>query len=458
MSRSRVALVGLLAALAVGSAAVHATAADAAVRTRTPIKHLVTILQENHTYDNYFGKYPRGDGLPGGVCVPIHPAHPSAGCVKPFHIGTTKVVLSDPDHSPVTFARQLNGGRMNGFVHALDARGQDGRLAMGYYKRRELPYYWNLARDYVLFDRFFSSARTGSFMNHVYWISGRGGANLDKIPRDGFRHLVTIFDRLERAHISWKFYIQNYDRRLNYWTVSRHPARFRPNRTSQVLWAQVLNIPRFIHDPRLARHIVDLKQYYRDLARGTLPAVSYIAPSGPSEHPPSSVRSGESFVRTLINSLIRSGSWKSSAFVLSWDDWGGWYDHVRPPRVDRYGYGFRVPAMLVSPYAMRNYIDSTQLDFTSILKFIEQNWNLAPLAQRDRHAKSFMGAFQFSRPPRARAFTPAHAPVAVDAHARRPLIYLFYVGAALLVLLIIVWALARERRWFGFKPAGRVES
>lgn len=458
MSRSRLSLLGLLIVLATAVAGAQTATARAAVPTRTPIKHVISILQENHTYDNYFGKYPRGNGLPARVCVPVHPRRPTAGCVKPFHIGTNNVVSSDLDHSPQTFARQLNGGRMNGFVHAIDMRGEDGRLTMGYYNQADLPYYYNLARDYVLFDRFFSSARTGSFMNHVYWVSGSGGPGLDQIPENGFRHLTTIFDRLQKRGISWKFYVQNYDKRLNYYTVSRYPNRFPSNRTSQVLWAPLLNIPRFLNRPELARHIVDLSQYYRDLAHGTLPAVSYIAPSGPSEHPPSSVRSGEAFTRTLINSLIRSGSWKSSAFILSWDDWGGWYDHVPPPRVDRFGYGFRVPALLVSPYAKRNYIDSTTLDFTSILKFIEHNWSLAPLAERDRHANNLTSAFDFSRHPRPPVFTAAHALVPVDAHARRPLIYAFYGGALLLALLAIGWALARERRWFGLKPARRAES
>jgi phospholipase C len=451
MSRARILSVGLFAALA---AAVAIPTASAANQPKTPIKHVITILQENHTYDNYFGKYPRGNGLPKGVCMPLHPRYPQAGCIKPFHIGSNSVVSSDLDHSPTTSNRQMNGGRMNGFVSALDARGQDGRLAMGYYNRSDLQYYWNLAHDYVLFDRFFSSARTGSFVNHVYWVSGQAGPS-DQIPVNGFSHLTTIFDRLEKKGISWKFYVQNYDPRLNYYNISRHPGNFPPNRTSQVLWSPLLDIPRFVHNPRLASHIVDLKQYYVDLAHGTLPAVSYIAPSGPSEHPPSSVKSGEAFTRTLINSLIRSSSWKSSAFFLSWDDWGGWYDHVRPPRVDRYGYGFRVPALLVSPYAKRNYIDSTQLDFTSILKFIEQNWQLAPLAQRDRQAKSFVGAFNFSRPPRPPAFTQAQTIVPVDAHARRSLIYLFYGGAVAFALLLVVWALARERGWL--RPATQRE-
>lgn len=432
-------------ALAAGAVGIHAAVASAAARPRTPIKHVVTLLQENHTYDNYFGTYPRGAGIPSHACMPVNPARPAAGCVKPFHIGSNGVIPRDLDHSPDTYVAQLNGGRMDGFVHALNLRNQDGRLAMGHYDRRDLPYYWNLASQYVLFDRFFSSSGAGSFLNHVYWVSGGSGNGVDQLPVNGLGSFPTIFDRLERAGVSWKFYVQNYDPKLNFRTVAHYPG----NRASQVIWVPLLNMRRFLDNPRLARHIVDLTQYYRDLDRGTLPAVSYIAPSGPSEHPPSSVLSGQSFVRTMINGLVRSSAWKSSAFLLTYDDWGGWYDHVRPPHVDKYGYGFRVPAILVSPYAKRNYVDHTTLDFTSILKFIEQNWRVPALAERDRRAKSLVGAFDFAQPPRPPAFTAAHDVVVVDAHARRPLIYVFYGGALLLPLCLGLWALARERRWFG---------
>ena len=121
---------------------------------------------------------------------------------------------------------------------------------------------------------------------------------------------------------------------------------------------------------------------------GTLPAVSYIVPAGASEHPPGRIQAGERFVRSLLNALASSSSWKDSAFTWTYDDWGGWYDHVKPPQVDRYGYGFRAPALLVSAYARRGHVDHTQLDFTSILKFIEENWNLKPLAARDAAANS----------------------------------------------------------------------
>jgi phospholipase C len=407
----------------------------------TPIRHLITILQENHTYDNYFGTYSRGDGLPAGVCVPVDPKRPHGRCVRPFHIGDNDVVPADLDHSSVTFASQWNGGRLDGFVSALDERNQDGRLAMGYRDGRDLPYYWNLADRYVLFDRFFSSARAGSFLNHIYWVTGGPADGKESFPENGYSNITTIFDRLEAAGVSWKFYVQNYDPRLTYRTVHGYPG----NRESQVIWVPLLSIPRYLDDPRLRSHIVGLNQYYKDLYNGTLPAVSYIVPSGPSEHPPSSVASGQAFVRSLANALIASRAWKSSAFLLAYDDWGGWYDHVNPPQVDRYGYGFRVPAILVSPYAKRAVVHA-QLDFTSILRFIEDNWRLTPLGPRDRKATSIAVGLDFSQAPRPSAFTSPNRGVAFESHVRRELIYLLYGAALALTGALGIVAVVRGRR------------
>jgi phospholipase C len=442
--RTRAGALGLLTAVV--AAAVASAASGAATVSRhepaTPIKHFVTLLQENHTYDNYFGTYPRGNGLPANVCVPLDPAKPHRGCVRPFHLGSNQVVPEDPDHSATTARRQYDHGRLDGFVSALDQLNQDGRLAMGYRDGSDLPYYWNLADQYVLYDRFFSSAMTGSFLNHVYWVTGGPGSGIEHIPSGGFHNLTTIFDRLQAAGVSWKFYVQNYNPHLTYRTLRKFPA----NRASQVVWVPLLSMPRFLDNPALRSHIVPLSQYYNDLLNGTLPAVSYIVPSGPSEHPPSSVKSGQAFVRSLINSLIASSDWKSSAFLLSYDDWGGWYDHVKPPRVDKYGYGFRVPALLVSPYARRGFIDNTRLDFTSILRFIEDNWGLKPLTSRDAHANSIATGFDFKQHPRAAAFTSDIRGSSLETHVRRPVIYVLYGGAAAVPALLIAFAFVTGRR------------
>jgi phospholipase C len=438
----------LRVASVVGTLCLSLTAgtAGAAVKphsAKTPIKHIITILQENHTYDNYFGTYPRGDGLPPDTCVPVDPRHPKGKCVRPFHIGDNGILSRDLDHSAATHRLQYDHGRLDGFVSALNLRNQDGRLALGYRDGRDLPYYWNLADKYVLYDRFFSSAAAGSYFNHVYWVTGGPGEGYDRFPPGGYKKITTIFDRLDAAGVSWKFYVQNYEPRLNFRTIRQFPG----NRASQVIWVPLLNIPRYLDNPRLRSHIVDLDQYYTDLHDGTLPAVSYVAPAGPSEHPPSNIASGEAFVGTMINALIASREWKNSAFLLAYDDWGGWYDHVKPPQVDRYGYGFRVPAILVSPYAKRGVIDHTTLDFTSILRFIEDNWRLKPLGARDARANSIASGLDFSKPPRAPEFTSRTRGVSAEFRVKRAVIYAFYFGVLALPLGLCGWArLSRRRR------------
>ena len=181
----------------------------------TPIQHLVVVMQENHTFDNYFGTYPGADGIPADVKMPIDPNNPSAGYVSPWHIGNS--TITDLSHSSSTFADQYNNGKMDGFVSALNARNQDGKLAMGYYNGSDIPYYWNLADNYVLFDQFFSSAKDGSFANHLYWVAGippitPKGVNLS----DVLANMPTIFDSLQAAGVSWKFYVQNYDPTITY--------------------------------------------------------------------------------------------------------------------------------------------------------------------------------------------------------------------------------------------------
>jgi len=364
-----------------------------ALETTTPIKHVITLMQENHSFDNYFGTYPGADGIPEGACMPYEPDDPSAGCVEPFRIDDRAVV--DLGHNLTTFVEQYNDGRMDGFLKVFEDQVETGDLSVGYYDDENLPYYWNVADNYVLFDRFFTSAKGGSVPNHFYWVTATPGNddNGTLLP-EGFDHVPTIFDRLEEAGVSWKFYVQNYDPEITF----RNPQL--GDRGSQIVWVPILNYNRFLDDPELNSKIVPFEEFYTDVQNGTLPAVSYMVPSGASEHPPGSIQAGERFVRSIITALMRSSAWESTAFTWTYDDWGGWYDHVPPPQVDDWGYGFRAPALLVSAYAKPGYIDSTEMDFTSILKFIESNWGLEPLAKRDREAQTFLDSFDFTKPPR----------------------------------------------------------
>jgi len=429
----------------VSAAVLFALAAQPArsAAPKTPIHHFITLMQENHTFDNYFGTYPGVDGISSGTCIPLDARRGTKPCFKPFHIGTNSIAPRDLDHSAATYKLQYDSGRMDGFISALQRRNQDGRLALGYRNGDDLPYYWNLADQYTLYDRFFSSAGAGSYLNHVYWVSASPAQGYDRVPPGGLGNLPTIFDRLQKAGVSWKFYVQHYSPKLNFRTIDQFPG----NRTSQVIWVPILNFARYVDDPEIMKHVVPLGQYYKDVEKGTLPAVSYIAPSGPSEHPPSNLLSGQAFVRGLINALVDSPDWSSSAFLLSYDDWGGWYDHVKPPQVDNFGYGFRVPAILVSPYARKGFVDSTTLDFTSILRFIEDNWGLKSLTHRDATANSIASAFDFSAPPRPATFVSAHrGELEEGAHVVRYRVYALYLGALGLPLLSLLSALAVQLR------------
>jgi phospholipase C len=217
----------------------------------------------------------------------------------------------------------------------------------------------------------------------------------------------------------------------------------------QVQWMPLLSFDRFIDNPELSSHIVDLNEYYTDLQNGTLPAVSYVLLLGATEHPLSDPSLGQKKMKIMIQALMQSDSWKSSAFMITYDESGGWYDHVPPPQIDKYGYGFRVPALLVSPYARRGYMDSTLLDHTSILKFIEDNWGIMPLAERDAKANNILSGFDFSKPPRDPILVSSvWHPKEASVNIRRIVIYVSYglaLAFAATMLLLVAISEARQR-------------
>ena len=418
------------------------SAIDPDQETTTPIKHFMAVMQQNHTFDNYFGAYPGSEGIPPDICLPETLPESESGetsCVAPFEIGDHPI--SDLSHTDDVFKAQYRNGLMDGFVATLNSRHQDGTLAMGHYGESELAYYWNLADEYVLFDRYFTSAHNGSIMNRMYWVSGSPGTGENRIPSTGFEDIPTIFDALQERGISWKFYIRNFDPNLNYRSLKE--LDYLP---PQVQWVPLLSMDRFLDDPELSSHIVDLDEYYTDLENNTLPAVSYFLLLGASEHPISDIKLGQRVMRTMIQTLMQSDSWESSAIMITYDDWGGWYDHVPPPQIDQYGYGFRVPTLLVSPYARRGLIDSTYLDHTSMLKFIETNWGIPPLAERDANAKNLTSAFDFNSPPRPPAFvSESRAAPKPGVEPRQLVIYLTYGTAMAFAFFTFISAITRTR-------------
>jgi hypothetical protein len=279
--------------------------------------------------------------------------------------------------------------------------------------------------------------------NHLYWMTGSdGGLTDERIPDQGVS-TPSIFDRLQAAGVTWKIYIENYDGAVNI----DDPAALR---RIQLARAPVLANPgfvkEFVDNPAMKGHVADLSHYYDDLAKGQLPAVSYIVPSGSSEHPPSKLHSGPLLVNRLIGALERSSAWPQSAFLLSYDDAGGFYDHVVPPTAGGSSLGFRVPALLVSPFAPVGKVNHTTLETASIPGFIEDNWNLAPLTTRDASAGRLTTAFDFKQPPRRAEtvpFTRITAPLSLPG---RGSVFPLYGGAAALAGLVIAGAVVLEVR------------
>src|SRR5215217_4287715 len=237
-----------LCSLVLVSAAAPLVSADEAngePQPNTPIEHFIYLMQENHSFDNYFGTYPGADGIPPNTCMPEDPTDPdNKKCIEPFHLGTRPV--EDLDHNLITHERQFRDGQMDGFAYAFRQEGKDGELTMGHYDDRDLPFYWNVADEYVLFDRFFAATAAGSVASHMLWVAGTTGA-----PDETLGNLPTIFDRLDERGVSWKFYVEDYN----------------PRESAQAVRVPVIGSPRYVDDPRSNR-IVDLEEYYEDLRSG----------------------------------------------------------------------------------------------------------------------------------------------------------------------------------------------
>ncbi|MGW8764137.1 alkaline phosphatase family protein [Streptomyces sp. NPDC055815] len=409
-------------------------------RAATPVQHFIYVMQGPRTFDNYFGTYPEADGIPAGTCQPRTAHGPASDCVRPYPLHAKAPAPLAPSRGII--AEQINGGRMDGFVSAYTRQGRDGTTVMGHYDARDVPFDWAAADRYVLFDRFFASVPYGTATERSYWVSGAA-------PSAGGR--ATIFDRLQQAGVSWKFYIENYRPAENY----HAPGATQPVR------APLLGQARFVDDPALASHIVDLDQYYRDLDNGTLPSVAYIASSGSSERSARAIPPGQNLIRSLATQLALSPYWDSSALLWSHDGSGGWYDHVAPPAAADGPRGLRVPALLISAYAPAGHIDHRVLDSASALRFIEDNWNLAPLGGRDTTAASLAAAFDFSaapRPPEVLA-VPSSRPVVRPVNAT--IVYAVYggvLGTAALLVAGTALLTARRRATAPAAPADRPAS
>ena len=375
------------------------------------IRHVVVIMQENRSFDSYFGTYPKADGIPmrhgvPTVCVP----DPKSGkCVKPFH-QTSDLDLGGP-HEATAATADINGGQMNGFIRQAES-GANVCLnpnpdapacqvanhpdnVMGYHSAHEIPNYWAYARHFVLNDHMFEPNASWSLPEHLYMVSEWSARctssapsscstnieapqfppdfnNPQHIPPDyAWTDLTWL---LHRAGVGWRYYVMTGtepDCENASQTVCGPVAQ---NAKTPGIWNPLPYFSTVKQDQQLG-NIESLTSFYRDAARGKLPAVSWITPSNTvSEHPPALVNTGQAYVTRLINTIMRSPDWSSTAIFLSWDDWGGFYDHVKPPSADAYGYGLRVPAIVISPYARRGYVDHHVYSQDAFVKFIEDDF------------------------------------------------------------------------------------
>jgi len=290
---------------------------------------------------------------------------------------------------------------MDGFVWA-----EGSPYTMGYLDERDIPNYWAYARRYTLNDRFFSSLSGPSLPNHVYTVAAQSGGlveNVMSVERlkevmddpDGFS-FASMVDLFSKANVSWKYYVETIPQSVP------HPGGplWDPDPKKFSLWNPLPGFAKIRNDPSLMAHLVSQDEYIRDLREGTLPNIAWLIPSfEDSEHPPSPVAQGMWYATRLVNALMQSRYWNDSVIFLTWDDYGGFYDHVPPPQLDAFGYGPRVPLLVVSPYAKPNYVSHQTADFTSMLKFIEERFGLGHLTARDHYACDLGDAFDFAQAP-----------------------------------------------------------
>jgi phospholipase C len=375
------------------------------------IKHVVVIMQENRSFDSYFGTFPDADGIPKNVCVP-DPKH-ARMCVRPYPDHAD--VNGGGPHSQPNATADIAGGKMVGFVGQAE-HGRRGCLnpfdpactnsptadVMGYHTGSDIPNYWSYAQDYVLQDHMFEPNASWSLPAHLFQVSEWSAyctrhndpascTNALQVP--GLPPTAGVLRRLgignatppiyawtdltyllHKQRVSWGYYVVTGTEPDCQNDAAMSCAPVRQNARTPGIWNPLPYFDTVKNDGQLG-NIQSVEKFYSAARSGSLPAVSWVVPSGVlSEHPPAPVSFGQSYVTSLVNAVMRSPDWDSTAIFLAWDDWGGFYDHVVPPRVDENGYGLRVPAIVISPYAKHGYIDHQVLSFDAYDKFIEDDF------------------------------------------------------------------------------------
>ena len=328
--------------------------AMASTKPGTPIKHVIVDMQENRSFDHYYGFAPFAGsfGVPSGYSQPDG----QGGSVSPYHFAS----LATPDigHSWNATHGEWDSGKMDGFYTT------DGINCLGYYTADDLAFYYSLFDTSTLCANYFCSQLGPTWPNRFYLASGTsGGITTNGIWGFGVFDYPIILDLLEAAGVTWKVYNIGWD-----------SVPFGNTDNVFVFWK------RWANDRRTRG---SKGEYLNDLDLGRLPQVSFIIPSfarGWDEHPPADISVGMGIQQQLITALRQSSAWSSSAYILTYDEAGGYFDHVPPPQLDAFGLGIRVPTWVISPWAKPRHLEGRLYEHTSILKFIETNFGLPTLA------------------------------------------------------------------------------
>ncbi len=369
------------------------------------IKHIVVIMQENRSFDSYFGTYPGADGIPMQNGAPTMCVNdPLTGqCVRPYH--DAQDLNHGGPHGAPNARADIDHGKMDGFIaQAENGKGscvnpddpacsRNGQTdVMGYHDFHEIPNYWAYAKNFVLQDHMFEPDASWSLPSHLFLVSAwsarcsikgdpascvnniQGPVTLQRADNYKADYAWTdLTYLLHKANVSWAYYVAP-GTQPDCYDNAASCAPVRQAAKTPGIWNPLPDFDTVQQDGQLS-NIQSVSNFYTAAKNGTLPAVSWVTPNGKeSEHPPALVSIGQTYVTGLINAIMHGPDWDSTAIFLAWDDWGGFYDHVVPPVVDENGYGLRVPSLVISPYAKQGYIDHQTLSFDAYLKFIEDDF------------------------------------------------------------------------------------
>lgn len=383
------------------------------------VQHVFVIVKENRAFDDYFGAYcptvgpycsSPVNGIPPGVCMPFNVTNPADGCLAPYAFPPNWTQTGDIPHSWNASHQAYDAGHMDGFIPAS----LNNTNAMGYYDARTIGPYWDYAEQYALGDNFFSGTLSYTLPNHWHILAGQApnvsynytngafGKHGAPITPVGSLYLnesnrtPTVVDLLLNQSVSWS-YFDNDDIKLLDQTYGQAIGAGTTWNYKNPLLAKALS-----YTPRYASHFQLVNDLLYGLANGTAPNVSWVIPADPvSEHPPAAPMPGQNWTVNIVNAIEQSPLWPTSVILLTWDDYGGFFDHVPPHQVDGVGLGFRVPLIVIGPYAKENFVDHQMTYFESMLKFIEYRYGLNSLTYRDQQAPNLLSFFNFNQTARA---------------------------------------------------------